>query len=157
MIPWRRGRLPTPVFWPGEFHRLYSPWGRKESDMTEQLSLHFTSHSKNVLLCEPYHFHHSYSTSSSIMHINGQMVMATVWDPCLKPIHLFIYTHRNCDNLNGQLKTISLWAFWQLSPPYLHKVYCWIVNPWNTIWVRWPWTGPFRDIPSVGFYFSWNK
>ena len=25
--PWRRERLPTPVFWPGEFHRLYSPWG----------------------------------------------------------------------------------------------------------------------------------
>ena len=42
MIPWRRERLPTPVFWPGEFHGLYSPWGRKESDMTEQLSLHFT-------------------------------------------------------------------------------------------------------------------
>ena len=31
--------LPTPVFWPGEFHRLYSPWGRKESDTTERLSL----------------------------------------------------------------------------------------------------------------------
>ena len=29
----------TPVFWPGEFYRLYSPWGRKESDTTEQLSL----------------------------------------------------------------------------------------------------------------------
>ena len=27
------------VFWPGEFHKLYSPWGGKESDMTEQLSL----------------------------------------------------------------------------------------------------------------------
>ena len=38
-IPWRRERLPTPVFWPGEFHGLYSPWGRKESDTTEQLSL----------------------------------------------------------------------------------------------------------------------
>ena len=38
-IPWRSGRLPTPVFWPGEFHGLYSPWGRKESDMTERLSL----------------------------------------------------------------------------------------------------------------------
>ena len=25
--PWRRERLPTPVFWPGEFHGLYSPWG----------------------------------------------------------------------------------------------------------------------------------
>ena len=38
-FPWRRERLPTPVFWPGEFHGLYSPWGHKESDMTEQLSL----------------------------------------------------------------------------------------------------------------------
>ena len=35
-IPWRRERLPTPVFWPGEFHGLYS---RKESDMTEGLSV----------------------------------------------------------------------------------------------------------------------
>ena len=34
-IPWRRDRLPTPVFWPEEFHGLYSPWGRKESDTTE--------------------------------------------------------------------------------------------------------------------------
>ena len=38
-FPWRRERLPTPVFWPGEFHGLYSPWGCKESDTTEQLSL----------------------------------------------------------------------------------------------------------------------
>ena len=40
-ILWRRERLPTPLFWPGEFYGLYSPWGRKESDMTERLSLHF--------------------------------------------------------------------------------------------------------------------
>ena len=38
-IPWRRERLPTPAFWPGEFHGVYSPWGRKESDTTERLSL----------------------------------------------------------------------------------------------------------------------
>ena len=38
-IPWRRERLPTPVLWPGEFHGLYSPWGHKQADMTEQLSL----------------------------------------------------------------------------------------------------------------------
>ena len=37
--PRRRGRLPTPVFCPGEFHGLYSPWGHKESDTTEWLSL----------------------------------------------------------------------------------------------------------------------
>ena len=23
--PWRREQLPTPLFWPGEFHELYSP------------------------------------------------------------------------------------------------------------------------------------
>ena len=38
-IPWRRERLPTSVFWPGEFHGLCSPWGLKESDTTERLSL----------------------------------------------------------------------------------------------------------------------
>ena len=40
---WRRKWQPTPVFLPGESHGQrsltdYSPWGRKESDMTEQLS-----------------------------------------------------------------------------------------------------------------------
>ena len=40
-FPWRRDRIPTPVFWPGEFHELDSPWGRKESDTTEQLSVTF--------------------------------------------------------------------------------------------------------------------
>ena len=38
-IPWRKERLPTPVFWPAEFHGLYRPWGHKESDRTDQLSL----------------------------------------------------------------------------------------------------------------------
>ena len=28
---------------PGEFHGVYRPWGRKESDTTEQLSLHIVS------------------------------------------------------------------------------------------------------------------
>ena len=37
------GKKSTPVFCPGEFHGLYSPWGGKESDMTERLSLHFDS------------------------------------------------------------------------------------------------------------------
>ena len=34
-IPWRMKQVPTPVLWPGEFHGLYSPWGRKELDMTD--------------------------------------------------------------------------------------------------------------------------
>ena len=43
-IPWRREWLPTPVFWPGEFHGQRSladssPWGQKDSDTTEQVTL----------------------------------------------------------------------------------------------------------------------
>ena len=30
----------TSVFWPGEFHGLYSPWDGKESDTTERLSVY---------------------------------------------------------------------------------------------------------------------
>ena len=42
-IRWRRAWKPTPVFLPGESHGQrslvgYSPWGHKESDMTEQLT-----------------------------------------------------------------------------------------------------------------------
>ena len=33
--PLKKRTLPTPVFWPGEFHGLYSPWGHKESGTTE--------------------------------------------------------------------------------------------------------------------------
>ena len=33
--PLRREWLPTPVFWPGEFHGLYGAWGCKELDTTE--------------------------------------------------------------------------------------------------------------------------
>ena len=41
-IPWRRQRLPTPAFWPGESYGQRSllgssPGGRKESDSTERL------------------------------------------------------------------------------------------------------------------------
>ena len=43
-ILWRREWLPTPVFLPGEFHGQrslagYSPWGCKELDMAERLTL----------------------------------------------------------------------------------------------------------------------
>ena len=35
----------TPVFWPGEVHGLYSPWGHKKLDTTKRLSFtHLTYH-----------------------------------------------------------------------------------------------------------------
>ena len=43
-IPWRRNWQLTPVFLPGKSHGQrslgsYSPWGHKESDMSERLTL----------------------------------------------------------------------------------------------------------------------
>ena len=48
-IPWRRKWQPTPIFLPGEFQGQrslagYSPWGHKESDMTERLTLSLFTH-----------------------------------------------------------------------------------------------------------------
>ena len=37
-IPWRRARLPTPVFWPGEFHGLYSPGSQSQTRLSR---IHF--------------------------------------------------------------------------------------------------------------------
>ena len=45
---WRREWLPTPVFWPGEFPGLYSPWARKELDLTEWLSLSWKTSNKET-------------------------------------------------------------------------------------------------------------
>ena len=44
-MPWRRKWQPTPVFLPGKSHgqrslAVYSPWGSKELDRTEQLGMH---------------------------------------------------------------------------------------------------------------------
>ena len=36
--PLEKGTVTHSIFWPGEFHGLYSPWGHKESDTTERLS-----------------------------------------------------------------------------------------------------------------------
>ena len=54
--PLEKGMVPIPVFFPEEFHGQrslagYSPWGRKESDMTERLSTwYFTKLSQKEIL-----------------------------------------------------------------------------------------------------------
>ena len=52
-ISWRRKWQPTPVFLPGKSHGWrnlvgYSPWGRKELDMTEQLHLHYPNFRNSI-------------------------------------------------------------------------------------------------------------
>ena len=56
-IPWRREWQPAPVFLPGKFHGQknlvgYSPWGHKESDMTEQLTLWFSDKETQCLISD---------------------------------------------------------------------------------------------------------
>ena len=38
-IHWSRDRLPTPVFWPGEFQGLHSPWDRSWTQLRDFHSL----------------------------------------------------------------------------------------------------------------------
>ena len=49
----RRERLPTLVFSPGEFHGLYSLWGRKELDMTERLNFFVLPTERGIIIIIP--------------------------------------------------------------------------------------------------------
>ena len=49
--PLEKGKATHSSILAQKFHELYSPWGHKESDTTEQLSLHYPT----VLLCNNSH------------------------------------------------------------------------------------------------------
>ena len=62
-VPWRRKWQSSPVLLPGKSHEQrslvgYSPWGHKESDTTEQFSLHFL-HSPTFTTIHDYWKNHS--------------------------------------------------------------------------------------------------
>ena len=50
--------IPTQVFWPGEFHGLYSPWGHKKHD-----SLTITCHVPNCSFFFSYNTHRCANTT----------------------------------------------------------------------------------------------
>ena len=73
-MPWRRELIP--VFWPGEVHGQRSlagcsPWGRKELDTTERLSLTNTGH----------------------------LLYTCSWFKCLQNIHSHTVVRRGCYSL----------------------------------------------------------
>jgi len=92
-IPWRRKWQPTPVFLPGKSHEQrslvgYIPWGRRESNTTEQL--HFLS------------FFHIYwvHTLWSISSVQSSVV-SYLWDPmdCSTPgipVHHQVPSSNSC-------------------------------------------------------------
>ena len=56
-IPWRRKWQPTPIFLPGKSHGWrslvgYSPWGHRESDMTERACPHDLVSAENFMSWE---------------------------------------------------------------------------------------------------------
>ena len=86
-----RGPLPTPVFWPGEFHGLYGPWG---SQRVGHDWVTFTSINSTWIILI-FHFHtEKYSNFCSV--ITEQYL---IWKPgkwmhtsayyCEKTEHLF--------------------------------------------------------------------
>ena len=57
------GKGYTPVFWPGEFHGLYSSWGGKELDRTERLSLSLSFFTYFDKWCRFFWNHHGHGTT----------------------------------------------------------------------------------------------
>ena len=87
-IPWIRERLPTPVFWPGEFQGLYSP----------QVA-------KNWTRLSDFHFHYSLQMSEDLVELqevkNSQKRKSTSsdWAPLkFRMCFCFLLPSFNCHN-----------------------------------------------------------
>ena len=83
------------VFWPGEFHGQYSPWGCKESDTTERLSLTrfvtaFQPRSNHLIswLCSTWHF--SSLTSDWTRALTVKVPSPNHWTTRKFPVHRFL-------------------------------------------------------------------
>ena len=122
-IPWRRDRLPTAVFWPGEFCGLYSPWGRKESDMTKQLK-------KNIYIYTgPYSRKHNLPFSSRSNWHRGNFYLTH--DKCLSLFRNFTslsmsqWEHNNFSVFDFQTKVFWLMLLFRgLDSITQHPVHC---------------------------------
>ena len=120
----------APVFWPGEFHGLYSSWGRKESDMTERLSLSLSDQDGGATALSPKN-----QPINSVMRIDGFLYLLILnikqhysWtsrDKVFHPVHVLliwrwlffngmwghplgkwvVYFFQN----NSEVQTVSLW------------------------------------------------
>ena len=59
-----KGMATTPLFLPGEFHGLYSPWGHRELDTIERLKFSFFSYIYIYLYIYFSQFSHSVMSNS---------------------------------------------------------------------------------------------
>ena len=106
-IPWRRKMQTTSVFLPGKSHgrrslAVYSPWGRKKSDMTERLHFHsaykLNKQSDNIHpWCAPFPI------------LNQPVLSKTIWTI----FHQHFLTSCLCYSLVilATFQTFSLWSY----------------------------------------------
>ena len=89
-MPWRRARLPTPVFWPGEFHGLYSPRGHKEADTAGRLALHKREEGRLRALrsAQVQTTPQQRSNGSSSAEAASRKKLWSLWSGGLGPVHL---------------------------------------------------------------------
>ena len=134
-IPWKGEWQPTPVFLPEEFHGQgslagYSPWGRKESNTAELLTL---MKRNTGLLCPPVImllciYTNEKLTSSQNLHINIY--------------NIFIY---NCQKLDQpRCLSIAEWINKLVVYPYNRSLHSnkkkWVIMSQKDMEVPWLWS-----------------
>ena len=93
-IPWRRAWQPTPVFLPGESHGQrrqagYSSQDHKDSNMTEQLSLH--SHLECIVVHLLKRWFMYLCIHQGRLHLCFTRTIRLLWDFVLKPLSQFSF------------------------------------------------------------------
>ena len=173
-IPWRRERLPVPVFCPGEFHGLCSPWGHKESDTTEWLSLnHSLTHSNDFTRERKISKHEWIDILASFLWNDwcvSEWVKVTQLHPTLQPHGL--YSPWNSPGQNTGVGSLSLlqqiFPTQGSNPGFLHyrqilyqlshkgspRILEWVAYPFFTVF-SWPRNRTGVSCIAGGFFTNW--
>ena len=100
-IPWRRERLPTPGFWPGELHGLYSPWCRSRTQLS---NLNFRFHSNKINS-------NFFKTMGNVIHKSDPCSSLHV-NPLYNPFLSMLCNEKNDKSrMSGQLYCFSFYDF----------------------------------------------
>ena len=147
----------TPVFWPGEFHGWYGPWGHTELDMTEQLSVFFFSFPE-VIQDTSVQF-------SSVQSLNRVWFFSTPWIAA-RQASLSITNSRNLLKLMSiesvmPSSHLILWRSLLLLPPIPPNIR--VFSNESALLMRWPkyWSFSFSISPSneypglISFRMNW--
>ena len=126
-IPWRRERLPTPVFWPGEFHGLYSPWDSKGETQLSDLHFHFQCQQKTQIfwLWRPFSYLLCHAALNKWMHTMmnhllflGNKVFPILTSTCFSSLTPCHFPYRS------NTPSVQVFHDWNLSPSSPHPNKC---------------------------------